>query len=367
MRKPQKRTEKSNWVKIGPCLYRYRGRTYYALIKQAGKQIRRSLGTSDLALARRKLTELRNDLETTDAGLASRTLESQAERFSSTLTGAASTLDNDRRTLARLLSDWPKDSPRVLLKIRKADCQHWLAQYDLAASTINHMITLARRFFDSAVEDGAIPRNPMAGIKYRKPPRLTRLTPTAEQFAAIVSDLRSQKANGHGARDSADFVELSGTLGLGQAELSGIERQHINLTLGTIQVFRRKTTEAFVIPVYPSARSIIERRLADMPASPTARLMPLGDCKKGLAASCKRLGLPHFEPRSLRRYFITAALRAGIDAPTVAAWQGHRDGGALILKTYGDAVRLDHSLRMAARLGPPPGTVIPLERAGVQS
>jgi integrase len=59
------------------------------------------------------------------------------------------------------------------------------------------------------------------------------------------------------------------------------------------------------------------------------------------------LKFPHFEVRALRRYFITQALRRGVDVPTVAQWQGHRDGGKLILATYADEVRLDHSLRMS--------------------
>src|SRR4029077_9627231 len=86
---------------------------------------------------------------------------------------------------------------------------------------------------------------------------------------------------------------------------------------------------------------------------PNSRLLPHGNCKKGLAASCKRLGMPNFEPRSLRRFFITTALRGGGDVATVAAWQGHKDGGALILKTYGDEVRLAHSLQMARLLATP--------------
>jgi integrase len=90
-----------------------------------------------------------------------------------------------------------------------------------------------------------------------------------------------------------------------------------------------------------------------MRLEPSARLVPHDNCKKGLAAACKRLRLTNFEPRSLRRYFITTALRAGVDVPTVAAWQGHRDNGALILTTYADEVRLSHSLRMAKLLAPP--------------
>jgi hypothetical protein len=70
----------SVWKKIGPCLYRYApSGIYYGLIKSAGKQIRRSLDTTDFPHARRKLQELRRDIALTDPELAQRTLESQAE------------------------------------------------------------------------------------------------------------------------------------------------------------------------------------------------------------------------------------------------------------------------------------------------
>ena len=65
-----------------------------------------------------------------------------------------------------------------------------------------------------------------------------------------------------------------------------------------------------------------------------------------------RLKFPKFEPRSLRRFHITRCLRKGIDAPTVAQWQGHQDGGSLVLKTYQAELGLDHSLKMAALLDP---------------
>jgi hypothetical protein len=56
----------------------------------------------------------------------------------------------------------------------------------------------------------------------------------------------------------------------------------------------------------------------------------------------------------MRRYFITKALRLGVDVPTIARWQGHRDGGVLIMSVYGDIVRMDHSQKMAALLAPKP-------------
>lgn len=45
--------------RVGENLYRHTSGTYYALVKRAGKQFRRSLKTTDRALAARRLVELR--------------------------------------------------------------------------------------------------------------------------------------------------------------------------------------------------------------------------------------------------------------------------------------------------------------------
>ena len=130
---------------------------------------------------------------------------------------------------------------------------------------------------------------------------------------------------------------------------------HIDLETNTISItIRRKTKVGFVIPIYPQAMEIILRRLANMPSDPEARLLPHYNFRKALEGACARLNLPRFDPRSLRRRFVTTALRAGVDAATVAAWQGHQDGGALVLKTYGDEVRMPHSQKMAKLLAPKP-------------
>ena len=47
--------------KVGECLYRYSNGVYYARIRVEGKEIKRSLETTDPALARRKLADFRNE------------------------------------------------------------------------------------------------------------------------------------------------------------------------------------------------------------------------------------------------------------------------------------------------------------------
>jgi hypothetical protein len=61
--------------------------------------------------------------------------------------------------------------------------------------------------------------------------------------------------------------------------------------------------------------------------------------------------------------FITRALERGVDVKTLAEWQGHKDGGKLILGTYSH-VRAAHSERMAALMtDSEPENVIPLQVA----
>lgn len=380
---PKPKATTSDWKKIGPCLYRFRQGTYYALLKRKGKQIRHSLKTDDLEIARRELRKFTESMDRLDRGLGRLTIDEFSKRYLKTLTGAKATIDKRKLHIRIMLETWPEDAPRDLASINTDHCRAWAADgaqayyakaktdakakpvpgRALKASAVQDRIATAKSLFELAVEGKGIPTNPMAPIKRPKRGKIIRLTPSEEQFRAIVADIRSQKSNGHGADDSADFVELAGTLGLGQAELSNIQRQHIDLEAGVIHVRRKKSKETFEVPIFHDARAIIERRLGEMPDDPEARLLPQDNCKKAMAGACRRLNLPHFEPRSLRRYHITRAIRKGVDIPTIANWQGHQDRGALILKTYAAEVGRMHSLKMAAKLAPVPDNVVEMPAA----
>ena len=360
MSKPEEPQEKkSDWAKVGPCLYRYRGATYYALVKHGGKQIRQSLETTDAALAKRKLASFKANLERIDPEVARRDLMRQREIYEKTIhifpdTGkprSASSLLIAKLAIKRLVEEWPKESPTEIRKIKPSDITLWLAQYTaLSASTKNHMITEARRFFDQAVDQEVIAGSPMVKTKYAKPVKRKKATPTEEEFLAIVANLRAQKANGHGSEETADAVELSGRLGLGQAELAGICRKHIDIPNNTISVFRRKTSESFSIPIFPQALEVILRRLDKMAADPEARLLAHYNFRRGLEGACSRLGFQKYEPRALRRFFITQSLLRGVPATVVADWQGHQDGGALVCKTYRAEIKNAEHQEMAKRL-----------------
>jgi integrase len=65
--------------------------------------------------------------------------------------------------------------------------------------------------------------------------------------------------------------------------------------------------------------------------------------------ACRKLGVEALNHHDLRDAFATAAIEAGVDIPTVAAWLGHADGGALLMRVYAHH-RRPHSLAQAAKV-----------------
>jgi hypothetical protein len=103
-----------------------------------------------------------------------------------------------------------------------------------------------------------------------------------------------------------------------------------------LSVRRHKTKALFFVPVYPDLKPFLQRLHAKHPASPNAstRIFKMRSARKALRNACERLGFPAFTPRSIRAYLIRRLWQAKIDIKLIAKWQGHSDGGKLILNTY---------------------------------
>lgn len=72
--------------KVGECLYRYsRNGVYYARIKADGKEIKRSLETTDRALAQRKLRVFRDEQRQIDRSQGKLTLAELCDRYLKTV------------------------------------------------------------------------------------------------------------------------------------------------------------------------------------------------------------------------------------------------------------------------------------------
>lgn len=334
--------------KVGPCLYRYLpSGVYYGRFKVDGKEIRCSLETTDRKLAERNLAVKKAEQSKIDRSQGKMTLGELCDRYLKTVQHQKpKTIERKTLIVARIKSDWPTGSQTQVSKIKPTDIALWLARYKFGPVSRNLHVACIKDILAMAQGDGIIAHSPAASLKKMKLDKPIRRTPTFEQFQQIVESIRSQEHNGHDANESADFVEFLGLAGLGQAEASALTWDDIDWHREQIITFRHKTKSGFAIPLYPQLRPLLERRHAQRQPG-VDRVFAINNAKKAIAAACTRLKLPAFSHRSFRRMFITRAIEKGVDVKVIAQWQGHKDGGKLILETYSH-VNPVHSKRMAA-------------------
>jgi integrase len=343
-------SNKGTFRKVGECLYRYSNGVYYARFKADGKEIRRSLKTTDRDLARRNLADLKKQQQQIDRSRGKLTLRELTDQWLETIQDSKrKTLEQKNYVAARIKEHWPSGSLVQVSKVKPSDCDLWLARCaqisrnGFGASSRNAHVQILKEVFALALRDRIISDSPAAHLKYIKRQKPIRLTPTWDQFTAIIADVRAQVFNAD-AQDSADFLEFLGLAGLGQAEAGSLTRADVDFEAGRIITFRHKTSQGFAIPIFPQLRPLLERLCEGK--SNQDKIFKIANAKHALTNACKRLGFPPFNQRSLRRMFITRAIERGVDVKVIAEWQGHRDGGKLILDTYSH-VRPEHSQRMA--------------------
>ena len=365
MDSPQKPNGSGILKRVAQGLYRSTASgVYFAHVRIHGKLFRQSLHTADRQLANRALADFRKKRLKIDPKLGKLTIEELCDRYAETFAHlSASSIKAKTAILARVKSDWPQGRHAPLRSIKPSDCEKWLSirANRVGRSHYNAYLQVIRDIFRFAMRDGMLADNPVAHLKYLKRERPLRLTPTWEEFRAIVENIRAQVFNAD-AKDSADFVEFIGLSGLGRAEAASLTLNDVDFDREQIITFRHKTRTGFAVPIYPHVRPLLERVTADAARNGREHLFRIKDAKKAIAGACKRLQLPKYGHRSFRRLFITRAIERGVDVKVIAEWQGHKDGGKLILDTYSHVNRV-HSQRMAQLMNDdsdPPRNVIPL-------
>jgi integrase len=342
------RTQASAFEKVRGIehLYRYTPTgMFYARFARHGIEHRRSLRTCDRETAKRELAALLRIEISRNPNERAITLTQLVDRYFDTVRHLSpSSVKGKRGICVAIKNDWPGGSDVLIRKVLPSQMEAFIARRRISGSHHNAFVTAFRQMFQLALKDNLIAESPAAALAWQKRKDPERATPDAQQFADIIADVRAQPLN-HDARDSGDFLEAMGLLGLGQAELFALHRRDVDFNRNRIRIYRRKTSTAFEIPIYPQARRLLKRLCNGKDLG--ERLFAIRDAKKAIAGACARLGFPNFTQRSLRRFFITNAIERGVDIKTIAEWQGHRDGGKLILSTYGH-VRAMHSDRMAA-------------------
>lgn len=349
--------------KVAECLYRYSSNgVYYARFQSGGKEVRRSLRTTDRASAQRALAWLKEERKQVDPAQGKLTLGELCDRYSKTIQHhKPKTVERKALIIRRLKSDWPTGKLTQVTKIKPSHVDLWISRYRFGPVSRNQHAAEIKRIFEMAVRDGIISRSPATHLGRAKLAKPIRASPSFEEFKAIVESIRSQKFNGHDAEESADFVEFLGLAGLGKAEAAPLRQCDIDWERETITTFRHKTKSGFAIPIFPQLKPLLLRRRRD--DAPNERVFAINRADSAIANACRRLNLARYSHISFRRMFITRAIERGADVKVIAEWQGHKDGGKLILDTYSHVNRA-HSHRMAQLMTDGlPENVVPISAA----
>jgi integrase len=81
----------------------------------------------------------------------------------------------------------------------------------------------------------------------------------------------------------------------------------------------------------------------------SASVMGVFECQNSMTNAAEKVGMKRITHHDLRHLFATICIESGVDIPTVSRWLGHKDGGALCMKTYGH-LRQEHSQAQALRV-----------------
>ncbi|MDQ3622072.1 MAG: tyrosine-type recombinase/integrase [Verrucomicrobiota bacterium] len=313
------------------------------------------MDTADRKTADRKLAEWLDTARRLRPEVSRSTLEELLLRFQATrihCDDSTKLAEQGFSTSFRLFFDCKRRVTAIRGSELKAFINTLAKERNYSANTYNRVCLFLRQLFALAKIDGMTAENlyETSGLRYqtvhRKPPTI----PTSDQFKQILAEVRAEKKNRKGAA-SGDFLEFQGTAGLGQAEAAALKWSDIDFDVGEMQIKRVKTGKYFPVPLYPRLRTLLERMKSEAVARASEenrelqkheRVFIIDNARKALTNACERLGMPAFTQRNLRQMFIVEAYRAGVDVKTLAKWQGHQDGGKLIMDTYTEVIGADH-------------------------
>lgn len=365
----QHKTAKTTWERTRlQNLLRHKSGRYYARAFAGGKEVWKALKSSHFSVAEAKLAEFLKDhrLRRKNANGEASPKMTFGEAAAVHLRNLDDNLGIKSRTraywrevLAALLKRWPGLTESEVRKITQADCKKWATAYakEASATRYNNTLSVLRHVLDVAIEAGVIYSNPAATVK-RVPVRGKLISlPATDKFNALIYEMRA----GH-SRDShncADLAEGLAFTGCRKGEANEFEWRDLdfdaNFEASELVVRGDATTgtknwEVRRVPLIPDARALFRRMRSERSDEPLdAKVFRVRECQKSLDRACKKVGADRLTHHDLRHLYATRCIESGVDIPTVSRWLGHKDGGAVAMKTYGH-LRREHSVAQAQKV-----------------
>ena len=244
-------------------------------------------------------------------------------------------------------------------KISKDEIARFIKSLDLGSRSTNLFYERLKAVFDWGVPD-FLEENPISEVKFRKQIRRKVVrekpsVPTLEEFRKIVDQIRNQKFSDT-AEDSADLVEYIGLAGQGVAEANALDWSHVNFSgkLPQISVQRKKTQEFYIVPIHEDLMIFLKALHIKRGEPKSGKVFKVLNPKKAIDSACAKLNLKKFTARNFRQMNIIHNLRSGVAPKTIAKWQGHQDGGVLIMNVYSEVISendLEYEINEVKKIG----------------
>lgn len=259
-----------------------------------------------------------------------------------------------RQIVATMLETWPDLKTKRPKDITKSACQKWAKEYSsrYSATRYNNAVDVLRRIFQLAIDQGAIYSNPAEDLGKRTPSKKRPELPSKEKFEELADDIAEQGS--WCSQQCSDLVKFLAYSGCRIDEARNVKWQDVTDSGVWVHGGKdgTKNNESRLVPINTKLGEL----LADLRANPRFyrgdrghHVLAVTECSHALKNACQRLGIKHMTHHDLRHLFATRCIESGVDIPTVARWLGHKDGGALLMKTYSHLLQ-EHSQRMAAKV-----------------
>lgn len=390
--------ESKTWQKTNvESMYLHKSGIYYYRTKVNGRQIWESLKTKSKSIAIERISDklkaTRTHRKVTRGAITGKLTVGQAIDGSLREVNSNPDITNTTKRhrhygAQALLKTWPELERMDPRKLTARDVIEWSNRIRTTAprhiphnartairngktagvsvSHHNRLLDALRIALDFAVESGAAVQNVARAHKVKRPAQAVKKLklPDKEEFHRLIAAMREI---GGRAIHSADFCELLAFTGARRNEAQHLLWSDVDFERNRVCLRVTKNGDARYVPLTAECRELLERMRENQPfASHESPVAQVFEAQKSIDHAAEKANVSRITHHDLRHLFATTCIEAGIDIPTVARFLGHKDGGALAMKTYGH-LRDDHAQAMMARVSyrnvsPEPGKVVPMQK-----
>ena len=371
--------QSKTWRKTNVAnLYVHRNGGYYFRVTVGRKQIWESLHTKLKSVAEARAAErhraVRAAAKTIAAAKAGKLTMGQAielalQEVDQSPDLKPATKHFRRKASVALLKSWPdlkKLDPRKLTphqvkewshRVRTATPLHvpyralspMRTAQGCSVSKHNSMLDILRMALDVAVREGAAFSNVARHDSISRPaqrPKAQTL-PKRSDFPALIAQMRTIGGNAKHAADLAEFLAYSGAR---KNEAAHVLWRDVDFQRNTVLLRKTKNGDPRVIPLIAELRRLLKCLKESRPFdTPDSAVMVMREAQKSIDSAAKKARVTRLTHHDLRHLFATTLIEHGIDIHTVARLLGHKDAGALAMRTYGH-LRDEHAQRVMAQV-----------------